>query len=180
MTARLIVIAATSAVYSLLDVLNLQLLRALEFTPMAHWVYMPSGLRLVFVLVFVSSGAIGVALGASLVGWLHYFEGDPVTAMLIGVCSGAAPYLARYACRDWLGMDLELHNLTPRKLMAMATVFAGISAVFQQTALVWRGYTDTFLLSTAAMAVGDLLGTVIVIYLIKLILLAIGWGLRSR
>ena len=180
MKIRLIVIAATCVAYTLLDLLNHYVFRALEFKQMVHWIYLPSGLRLAFVLIFAAMGAIGVALGSALIGFLHYFAHDPMTALLTGMGSGLAPYLARYACHDWLNMDLELRNLTPGKLLAISVVFAVMSASLQQAVLLWRGYTDHFAQDTFVMASGDLLGTIIVIYLAKLTILAVGAGLKSR
>ena len=116
----------------------------------------------------------------ALIGFLHYFAHDPMTALLTGMGSGLAPYLARYACHDWLNMDLELRNLTPGKLLAISVVFAVMSASLQQAVLLWRGYTDHFAQDTFVMASGDLLGTIIVIYLAKLTILAVGAGLKSR
>jgi len=55
-----------------------------------------------------------------------------------------------------------------------------MSASLQQAVLLWRGYTDHFAQDTFVMASGDLLGTIIVIYLAKLTILAVGAGLKSR
>jgi len=42
MKIRLIVIAATCVAYTLLDLLNHYVFRALEFKQMVHWIYLPS------------------------------------------------------------------------------------------------------------------------------------------
>lgn len=180
MRDRLLVVVATSMVYALVDVLNQFVFRALEFTQSVNWVYLPSGLRMVFVLVFIELGAVGVALGSTAVYLVHYFPDDPLTALLTGLISGLAPYLARHSCHQWLGMDLELRDITPRKLLAIASVFAVTSSVMHQWVFAWRGYSVNLAAQTAVMILGDLVGTIIVIYIAKLLILALGMRLRTR
>lgn len=179
MKHTLTVIAGTCGAYIVLERLNHYAFAGFEFAPMVHWIYLPSGLRLAFVLIFVVPGAIGVALGMVLMTW-PYYAGDPVSALASGVASGSAPLLARHFCHRFLGMDLELRNLTPASLLAIAAVFAAISAAMLQAVFVWRGYSSNYLLGTAVMALGDLVGTVIVIYVAKLLLLALGARLSAR
>lgn len=179
MKFHLPVIAACCLAYVLLERLNHYAFEALQYATMVHWIYLPSGLRLACVLIFVVPGAIGVALGLVLVTW-PYFAGDPVSALATGVASGLAPLLARRICHRFLGMDLELRNLTPARLFVIAAVFAAMSAAMLQAIFVWRGYSVNYLLGTAVMALGDLVGTVIVLYAAKLLILALASRLRVR
>ena len=134
------------------------------------WIFLPSGLRLAFILIFVAWGALGIALASFVIGLGFYFDGDVVTALGAGIISGMSPLLARLVCVNNLKLDVNLERLTPSTLLKVAVVFAVISPVMHQLWFVARGYTNNFLSSTAVLAVGALTGTIAVLYGSKFVL----------
>jgi hypothetical protein len=173
MTERLWLVVGTFIAYTALYLLNDMLFSSLEFSPGVNWVYLPSGLRLMFVLLFVESGAIGVALASIFLSSIFTFKGDLISVLMTGLISGFAPYLARYVCHDRLSLDLGLQDLTARKLIGVSVVFALMSAFMHQVFYTWQGQTENFISSTAVMAVGDIIGTIIMLYIAKFVLLGI-------
>lgn len=167
MHAKFLIVMGTFLAYTLLFLLNQLLFGFLGFSESVHWIYLPSGLRLMFILVFVEWGAVGIALSSMLVNQLFHFDGNILSVIVSGCISGFSPYLARYVCHHQLGMDLDLRNLSSRKLITVSLVFALISASMHQVFFTLRGHTDNFLASTSVMAFGDLVGTVILLYTAK-------------
>ena len=162
-------VVATAIAFFLLDGLNRWLFSSLQFSPEVNWIYLPSGLRLMLVLVFVDSGALGIVL-ACMAGSLFQNGGvDSVTSLGAAVISGFAPWLARTICIDQFKLDANLQHLRMATLFRVSVVFALLSAVLHQLWFNWRHSSGNFVSATLVMAVGDLLGTLAMLYLLRLV-----------
>ena len=164
-TPSLIAMAGSALGFYLLCELNDWLFQSLTYSQGVSWVFLPSGLRLGLVLMFGGVGAVGVVIGSMLVG-LGRDQPLEVT-MAAALLSGLAPLLARWVCLRTLGLRAGLSNLKARQLLQMALVFAVISAVLHQVLYVSTGLSNSLLKGTAVMALGDLLGTLVVLYGLK-------------
>jgi hypothetical protein len=143
--------------------LNLYWFDSIEFSHGTNWVYIPSGLRLLFVLIMARLGGIGIALSSVV---LSYTFGDTdahVFNIVTGVLSGASPCLARYLATKWLHLDPLLTNLKGRDFFKISVLFAGVNALLHQLWFFWMERTHDFVASTLAMAAGDWFGTVLVL-----------------
>ena len=149
------------------------------FSSGVDWVYLPSGLRLVFVLVFINVGAVSVGLSSLVISYLYLFNQDLITIAGTGFISGFAPWCARKICIQKYKMDPNLQDLSASALLKIALVFAVVSPVMHQLWLTWRGQTESFVQSTVVMAIGDLLGTLLVLYLIKFLMYGVH-GLTNK
>jgi hypothetical protein len=134
------------------------------------FIYLPSGLRMLLVLLFLEQGAIGIALASMFISYYITPLPGPAGFLAPGLISGFAPWLARIICVDKLKLHVELQQLTATTLLKMAVVFALTSAVLHQLWFTWQGQTDSFIRNTAAMAIGDLIGTLAMLYAAKAIL----------
>jgi hypothetical protein len=175
MTVRrnLLVVTTTALAYLALFQLNNFLFSSVSFSEGVDWVFLPSGLRLAFILVFVQWGALGVAIASMLLSYFSQSDGGLVASLGTGMISGFAPLLARQVCLDLLKLDAGLRNLSAATLFKTSAVFAICSALLHQLWYTWLGHTASFIDSTVAMAVGDFLGTVIVLYASKFVLTAL-------
>lgn len=151
--------------------LNFFLFDWLEFSEGVNWVFLPSGLRLLLVLVLGAPGALGIALGSCLINYQLHGGDASLFNIVTAAISGGAPLLARGVCMDLLKMETNLEGLTAQSLLKISTVFAAFSAVLHQVWYFWVGYSTTFVASAGAMAIGDLLGT-------ALLLTVTSWTLR--
>ena len=134
-----------------------------EFSQGTNWIYIPSGLRLLFVLVIRWLGGLGVALSSIAV---NYSYGDPEAHafnIVTGLISGASPCLASYLCLHWFKLDTQLANLNARVFLNVSILFAVVNALTHQLWYFWNGQTHDFIASTLAMGVGDWFGTVLVL-----------------
>lgn len=135
----------------------------IEFSHGTNWVFIPSGLRLLFVLVLARVGAIGIALSSIAT---NYSFGSPdahTFNIVTGLISGLSPYIARHFATTWFKLDTQLGNLNARIFLNVSILFATVNALSHQLWYYWMGQTQDFVASTLAMAVGDWFGTVLVL-----------------
>ena len=165
---RLAIIALTAISYYLLYQLNMSLFGNLNFSHRVYWIFLPSGLRLAFVLLFLADGAIGIAMASTLITYLFYFDGSYLSMVLNGSMAGLAPYLARQMAIQFWQLDRNLRNLKAVGILKLSVLFAFISALVHQLWYFWHGKTEDFIASALVMMLGDLLGTVIVLFALKI------------
>lgn len=160
---------ATMLLFTGTLVVNEWLFARLEFGPGIHLVYLPAGMRLLCTLLFAEAGAVGLLLVSWAVSFLYFFPGDPVRAFMGGVLAALAPYLVyRLAGRAW-GLRASLAHLTPSRLLVLVLAYSVASPLLHHAWFALRGepaLLDGFL----AMFVGDLVGTLIVVYTMKALL----------
>lgn len=161
------VVLGTAAAFAALFELNHFLFSAFAFSKGVGWIFLPSGLRLAFILVFGEWGALGIVLASFGIGYGQHYSDDTVNALVAGVISGVSPLLARKFCTDFLSLNTHLERLTAATLLKIALVFAVISPVLHQIWYVAHGQTPDFFSSVAVMAVGDFTGTLMVLYLAR-------------
>jgi hypothetical protein len=159
--ALLVLLCAVAYFYAFK--LNLYWFEWIEFSHGANWVYIPSGLRLLFVLLLIRLGGIGIAISTI---YINYTIGDAdahLYNVVTGVISGASPCIARDLASRWFNLDPLLVNLTGRDFFKISVLFAVVNALLHQLWYIWMEKTQDFLASTLAMGVGDWFGTVLVL-----------------
>ena len=137
----------------------------------AHWVFLPAGLRMIAVLLLGAKGAIGIFLGSDLVVW-HLGESNlpgHIVEPLISACAPLITYYLALRC----GLSVNLKNLTAKLLIVLSVGFATTNALLQSLWYATQGVTESFSSSFIVMFVGDLLGTIIVIYVFRLFLVSV-------
>lgn len=158
-------VLATVVLFGGMAWLNDRLFARLEFAPGIHFVFLPAGMRLLCTLLFGEAGAIGLLL----VSWwvsFAWFPQDFQRAFMGGILAALAPWLVyRVARRAW-GFGATLRSLTPVRLLVLAVAYSLASPLLHHLWFAWRGQHD-LLRSFVAMAIGDLSGTLIVLYALK-------------
>ena len=157
---------ATAVLFLALLALNEWLFARLEFLPGIHWVYLPAGMRLLCPLLFAEAGAVGLLLVSWGVSFAYFFPDQFERAFWGGLLATAAPYGVYLAGRRAWGLQASLANLTPHRLLGLCVACSLASPALHHVYFALRG--DTGLLrSFVAMFVGDLNGTLIVLYAMK-------------
>ncbi len=169
-TLQVLSIAASALLYFGFFHLNDWLFSALEVHRGANWIFLPAGLRLLNTLLLGGEGAIGLLL-ASFALSFGSVHNDSVTAAVAPFISAGAPYLI-YRLALARGLPSTLEQLTPAALSVLIVLYAAASSFLHSVWYAMRGVSQNFLSGFAAMFVGDLIGTMIIIYLIKLLLTA--------
>lgn len=162
-------VLATMAMFAALLAVNEWLFRQLEFVRGIDYIYLPAGMRLLCTLLFAEAGALGLLLVSWGVSFLVLFPGQFERPFVGGIISAAAPWLVYRAARHRWGLGASLANLTSGRLLALALAYSMASPLLHHVYFALAGQ-DRLLEGLAAMFVGDLLGTLIVLYGIKALL----------
>jgi hypothetical protein len=152
-----------SVAYFVAFKLNYMLFNSLEFTQGVNWIFLPSGLRMLLVLVLLNSGAVGITLATCFINYMDGSSDQHVFNIVTALISGFAPLLARKICVDYLQLGASLNNLTSKLLFQLSVVFALLSAVLHQVWFFWIAVSENLIANSFVMAVGDWLGTVLVL-----------------
>ncbi|MDR0213056.1 MAG: hypothetical protein LBJ15_03510 [Comamonas sp.] len=166
---RCAMVMATVVIFVLMLVLNEWIFGSLSFVHGVNWIYLPAGVRLLCTLLFAGAGAVGLLIASWLVCFFYFFPDDIVRALYGSIVATLAPYLVYLAARRWMGLEKSLNNLTTSRLLVLSLLYAAGNALLHQAVslLLRRGlYLDRVFV----LMVGDVLGTLIVLYAAKLVL----------
>ena len=159
--------------------LNELLFTRLEFASGINWVYLPAGVRLLCTLLFGGAGAIGLLLGAWAVCFLYFFPDDMIRSFIGGILASAAPYLVYRVMQRHYGLLATLQNLTPRRLLACSLAFSLASPLLHHLWFAFAEPERPLVSGFLVMATGDFVGTLLVLYTAKFILMRVPARARS-
>ena len=158
----------SALIYAALFYVNSWLTSHLAYGLGVSWIYLPAGLRLFLTLIFGLSGAVGIAIASFLICYLGDFPPDLVTCIGVGLISGFAPYLARIFVLSNIKIASDLSDLSLPKLVICIFIYAALSAGLHQWWFAVRGLDEAGSLNHfLVMLIGDVLGTLLLIGLIK-------------
>lgn len=164
------VVALTALAYMGLFSFNQFVFPTLDMASARGLVFLPSGLQLIGILLFVEWGALGLVLGAFAMGLGPLYAGDPITAIGAALLAGVAPLCARALCVRYDALDEDLHGLSGAALLRLTVVFSALSALLGQLWLLGRNQGGDLWADIALHFTGNLLGALILLYSAKLVL----------
>lgn len=167
---QLSMILATIIMFVLTLVLNEWIFTRLEFARGINWIYLPAGIRLLSTLLFGGAGAIGLLIASWLVCFFYFFPDDFIRAFVGGIVATIAPYLVYRYAEHVYGLKASLAKLTPKRLLGLIVTYAIASPLLHHIWFALHGDIKHVFSGFLVMAAGDLFGTLIVIYSIKLAL----------
>ena len=135
----------------------------------AHIVHLPSGVRMVIVLIAGLTGSLALMLATFPYTHLAIFSGNLPLAVVSSVATGLIPLATIYVVKQFMSLDKNLSNLTPTKLFVLSVAFALINTFTQQSLIFAFGESKNPLNAVLVMFTGDILGICIVLYLIRII-----------
>jgi len=154
--------------YTFLFYFNGWLTNTLVFGLGVNWIYLPAGLRLFLTLVLGLPGTIGIAAASFLISYYGDFPHDLTVCVGVGLISGFAPYLARYFVFSNLRLASDLSNLNFPKLIACILIYSLLSAGLHQWWFATMTLENTGSINHfIVMFIGDVLGSLLLISLIK-------------
>jgi hypothetical protein len=154
--------------YVLLFELNGALFSAAVVTDNVSWIFLPAAIRMLAVMLFEWTGVVGLVLGSIAVSLIHMNPG-PVDTLIQAHLSGIAPMIAYIACRRWLGLPRELGGLNAGHLFVFSVAGGLSNSVLAQSYLFLSETPGAQLIDIIPMFVGDVVGTLIVLYLAGLV-----------
>ncbi|SAK90028.1 hypothetical protein AWB79_06510 [Caballeronia hypogeia] len=141
-----------------------------EFVRGVNWVYLPAGIRLLSTLLFGADGALGLLFASWVVNFFYFFPNDPVRSFAGGIIATAAPYAMYRLARELYGLNASLSNLTAGRLMILTVAYALAGPLLHNIWFWLQGDRADIVSRFFAMFIGDLCGTMIVIYTLKVAL----------
>lgn len=172
-------IAGTVFLHGGLMVLNELFFRSAEFLAGIGWIYLPAGTRLLCTLLFGRAGMWGLLISGWLACYWYYFPGDAIRATTGALAGAAGPYLVYMIARREYGLRIALTNLTPMRLLACAVGCSVASPLLHHLWFFVHGDSN-LLPGFLVMCVGDLAGTLIVLYTAKAVLAVVGSNTGAR
>lgn len=168
-STQLLCILSSALLYFGCFYLNNAFFGMLEFSTGVNWIFLPAGLRLLCTLLFAEAGVIGIFIASLAVTFLTLPSVDGVTGFGAACISGGAPYLT-YRLAQARGLNPSLQQLTAARLSVLIVMYALTSSLLHQIWFTLRGVSANLITGFGAMFIGDLLGTLIVIYVMKMVL----------
>lgn len=149
----------------------------LEKTQAASWIFLPAALRLIAVLVWGLPGALGLWIGAIVTSG-QVFGGSSPAVLIAAPMSALAPLLAVTLMRKPLALKPDIGGLSFGALAQLALVNATCSALLHLVAFLALKDPKANPSDIFTMLTGDLVGTLVVLYAYKLLLIALPARLR--
>ena len=141
-------------------------------SPGIDLVFIPSGVRLIAIMIGGIWAAVGVSLGSLFLTGSEVQTMQAGTILAIAACSGFCPYLALRVSLRATGVDAGLTQLSAG-LLPVISLGVALGSSLQHNLLFsllgleqWSGFTDHVL----AMATGDFLGILLAVVVVFLIL----------
>lgn len=163
---NLYLVAGTVALHGLMMLLNEAFFMKAEFLQGIGWIYLPAGTRLLCTLLFGQAGAVGLLIAGWLACYCYYFPGDPLRSTAGAIAGAAGPYLVYLIAQRKLGLRASLTNLTPGRLLWCAAGCPLASPLLHHAWFALQG-GEHLLSGFAVMFIGDLAGTLLVVYAAK-------------
>ena len=172
-------VLVSAAFYVLMARLQDVVFPHVQFTPGIGWIYLPAGARLLCPLLFGAWGAAGLMAGSWLICYFYLFPDDLLRCFTGALSSALAPYVV-YRLALWrFGMAASLTNLSPRRLLTLVPMFGVASPLFHHLWFWLHGDHVNLVSGFLVMAIGDMLGALVVIYTLKLLLALLPRGLGA-
>lgn len=162
-------VLGTVCLHGVMMVVNELFFRRAEFLHGIGWIYLPAGTRLLCTLMFGRAGAIGLLIAGWFACYWYYFPGDAVRATTGTIAGAIGPYVVYLAAQSRYGLHASLTNLTPKRLLLCAVGCSIASPLLHHLWFSIYGGSD-LLPGLFVMMIGDLLGTLIVLYTAKWLL----------
>jgi len=161
-----LMVLVTMVLFVAMLAINEWLFTHLEFARGINWIYLPAGVRLLSTLLFAEAGAIGLLLVSWLVCFFYFFPDDPVRSLAGGILAALGPYLIYRAAQHRYGLHASLATLTPKRLLILIVAYSLASPLLMHLWFALQGQ-EGLVQGFLVMFIGDLSGTLLVIYTVK-------------
>jgi hypothetical protein len=148
----------------------------LYLAPGAHLVHLPSGFKLLLVLVFGMVGALSVFTVSLVAGLGFYFVGELPLSIELAIANAIAPFLTVKFFLDQQLVQPDLNDLRFKVLALMGLLYAVLNSAMNQLLLFWNHAIQNMVDGLMIMFTGDVLGVILVLGLLRL---AMRWAKRK-
>jgi hypothetical protein len=159
-------VVGVALAWILLYLINYFVLPAVRYSALASFIFLPAMLRPVAVLLFGPAGVAGLFVGGLITAYFDpSFEGSFVAINLISASAGLfAIILLRGSPRFASELGPDLAGLKLRTILVVTLLTASISSILLNGFYASNGINSS-VEQSLAMAVGDTIGSLIMLYL---------------
>lgn len=166
---RLRLFLLVTAGYSVFNVANHYATESLYLETGAHLIHVPSGVRMVIVLVAGILGAAAISLASFPYAYWILFDGNLPLSIIISITTSLIPLTTFFIVRRIIHWQNHFADLTPRKLLIISITYATTNATVHQFIYHHFEVVERPINAWLVMFTGDILGIVIVLYLLRLV-----------
>lgn len=146
------------------------LLFSSSISPYISFIFLPAGVRLIAVLLLKELGVIGLFLGALVTSFVNFSTARTVDIVLLSLISALNPYIAITFSKYCLKVDDVLSNLKVHQLFIISFIYALLNSLTHNLYFHFTIAKHDDLVFFIGMMTGDLLGCLIILYLLSLTL----------
>jgi hypothetical protein len=139
-------------------------------------VHLPSGFKLLLVLVFGMVGALSVFTVSLVAGYGFFFAGQLPLSIELAIANATAPFLTVKFFLDQQLVQPDLSDLRLKVLALMGLLYAVLNSAMNQLLLFWNHAIQNMVDGLMIMFTGDVLGVILVLGLLRL---AMRWTKRK-
>jgi len=166
---KMLLASLVALLWVLLYALNHWIFSVTEVSSFISWIFLPAALRMLAVMACDWEGAIGLFAGALVTN-----QTDPTggfgDGLVLAFLSATGPLLAFWFCTKLLNLSTDLSGLTAKQLLVFASTGALLNAVPHNIYFYLSERTSSPIEGLVPMLVGDLIGTLIMLYAASLAL----------
>lgn len=153
-----------TALWYVIYVANAAIFEGLALNDHANLIFLPAALRVIFPMVFGGSGICGLIVGSYL-AFPHDNDASTIHDIVLAVLSGTTtlPGIALFRC--FFNVRTDLANLRPHHLVALALLCGLANALILNLYLHLSEGVLQPIRQVATIFVGDLVGTLVMLYL---------------
>ncbi len=160
-------VAGVAVVWVALYKLNLWLFSDLQITGFISWIFLPAAIRVLAVMVAGWAGALGLFLGAVVTSAV-FTDLMLLDVLTISALSALGPLAAVHLCTRWLSLPNDLSGLQRWQLLVFAVTGAVFNVLPHNLYFYLTGMSDNLWTGVIPMFVGDLIGTMSILYVASL------------
>ncbi|PZF78476.1 hypothetical protein DK847_01270 [Aestuariivirga litoralis] len=169
---NVLIVAVSGVAWVSAFALQERFLSLFSHAPGIDLVFIPSGVRLIAILIGGIWAVVGIGLGGLVLTGREFHTMQPGIIALVAACGGLFPYLALRASLWATGVDWGLRKLTAVRLPLICLGVALGSSVLHNVLFGLLGLEawPSFSSNTTAMAAGDFIGTLLAVLVVFLAL----------
>jgi hypothetical protein len=167
-------VCMTACIWVILFRLNAWLFSAFDWAELViSWIFLPAAVRLLGVMLFGWRGALGIWFGTMYLTQGTLFESNLLEALGVATLSALGSLVAVSLTMRYLKIQLDLQGLTTKQLIAFSVVGAMCNVIPHNLFFWIVGIAANPFDGIPPMFIGDILGTVIVFYTLRSLLVAL-------
>ncbi len=175
----LLFVLCVAVSWILLFKLNELIFTSVSFNEHIAWIFLPAALRMLAVMVFEWLGVLGLFFGAIVTCEAMSFDNFSETMIISGI-SALGPMLALIICTHLFKLPSSLSGLDLKKLTIFGLIGAACNVIPHNLYFYIADRMETPFAGITPMFIGDVAGTLIVLYVLALLQRFISTDRKAR